>query len=345
MRPLTVLTVAYPFAPVGPDSVGGAEQIAFMLDAALTQAGHRSVVLACEGSSVAGKLISGPAVIAPIEDRTRAIVHEAVRQALARAITEADVVHMHGIDFSSYLPPPGPPVLVTLHLPPSWYPADALAPGSRHVSFVCVSASQRAALQSGTPASTILNGVPVEAFEHIRVGRETFALMLGRICPEKGQHLGLRAAKIAGVPLLIAGAAFPYSAHQEYLHTQVIPGLDEQRHCIGPVGFERKRELLAAARCVLVPSLAPETSSLVAMEAAACGAPVIAFRAGALAEIVRDGVTGFVVDDVEGMANAIMRTAEIDPGRCRAEARVRFRASRMTSEYLALYRRLAAVAA
>jgi glycosyltransferase involved in cell wall biosynthesis len=345
MRPLMVLTVAYPFAPVSPDSVGGAEQVAFMLDAALKGAGYRSLVLACEGSSVAGELIRVPAIAGPIDDGTRAMVHQTVREVLAHVTAEADVVHMHGIDFSAYLPPPGPPVLVTLHLPPSWYPADALAPDSRHVSFVCVSASQRVALPPGAGASTILNGVPVDALGQIHVGRGTFALMLGRICPEKGQHIGLRAAKIAGAPLLIAGAAFPYPAHQEYLRTWLLPELDEQRRWIGPVGFDRKRELLASARCVLLPSLAPETSSLVAMEAAACGAPVIAFPAGALAEIVRDGVTGFLVDDTETMAKAIKRSSEIDPEACRAEAQAKFSASRMTGEYLDLYRRLAAAAA
>ena len=95
------------------------------------------------------------------------------------------------------------------------------------------------------------------------------------------------------------------------------------RH-LGPVGFARKRRLLSAARCLLVPSMAPETSSLVAMEALACGTPVIAYRAGALAEIVEHGRTGFLVESTEAMADAIGRAGTIDPETCRRAARARF---------------------
>jgi glycosyltransferase involved in cell wall biosynthesis len=88
---------------------------------------------------------------------------------------------------------------------------------------------------------------------------------------------------------------------------------------------------------LLVPSLAPETSSLVAMEAMACGTPVIAFRAGALPEIVTDGLTGFLVDSVEQMAEAISRAGECNPAECRAEAVRRFSSERMCADYLELY--------
>ena len=166
--------------------------------------------------------------------------------------------------------------------------------------------------------------------------------MLGRICPEKGQHLGIDAARKAGVPLLIAGDVFPYPAHRDYFASEIVPRLDAQHRWIGPVGFTRKRRLLSAARCLLVPSLVAETSSLVAMEAAACGTPVIAFRAGALEEMVEPGRTGFLVSDVDEMASAISRSATIDGDTCRSVARARFSADRMTGAYLRRYRMLAA---
>jgi glycosyltransferase involved in cell wall biosynthesis len=99
----------------------------------------------------------------------------------------------------------------------------------------------------------------------------------------------------------------------------------------------RKRQLLASARAVLIPSRVAETSSLVAMEALACGTPVIAYRSGALPEIVDDGVTGFVVDGVDGLVRALERIDEIDRRRCRAEAERRFDAREMAARYLALY--------
>jgi glycosyltransferase involved in cell wall biosynthesis len=161
--------------------------------------------------------------------------------------------------------------------------------------------------------------------------------MLARICPEKGVHLAIEAAKRAGVPLLIAGETFPYGEHQRYFREEVEPRLDRWRRFIGPVGMRRKRRLLAAARCVLVPSLVPETSSLVAREALASGTPVIAFARGALTETVEHGRTGFLVHDHVTMADAIQRTMEIDPEQCRAVARARFSLDGMIRQYFALY--------
>jgi glycosyltransferase involved in cell wall biosynthesis len=96
------------------------------------------------------------------------------------------------------------------------------------------------------------------------------------------------------------------------------------------------------ARALLAPSIAPETSSLVAMEAMSAGAPVIAFRAGALPDIVEHGRTGFIVDDVNAMANAMRRAGEIDAETCRETARMRFSRERMTAAYFETYRTLIA---
>ncbi len=350
MGRLRLLLVAYPFAAVGPDAVGGAEQVLSLLDRALVERGHRSTVIACDGSRTYGELIAirthagtddaGTPNSATIDDAARERAHAALREAIGSVRARADVVHLHGIDFPAYAPDPAPPVLATLHLPPDWYPPEAFAGGWR---VHCVSETQH---RTCPPSSALLppigNGIDVAALGAIRPPRGGYALMLGRICPEKGQHLGLRAAHGAGADLLLAGAVFPYAAHRDYFARQVQPQLDGRRRWIGPVGFARKRELLAAARCLLVPSLAAETSSLVAMEAAACGTPVIAFRAGALPEIVRDGETGFLVDDVAGMAAALARAGEISPDRCRAEAAARFDMRRMVAAYLDRYADLAA---
>ena len=105
--------------------------------------------------------------------------------------------------------------------------------------------------------------------------------------------------------MLIGGEVFPYEAHRRYFATEIRPFLGPRAHFLGPVGWARKRRLLNAARCLLAPSLVAETSSLVAMEAIACGTPVIAFPDGALADIVEPGVTGYLVGDAHEMARAI----------------------------------------
>jgi len=346
---LTVLSVAYSLTPVGPDAVGGAEQVLSALDEALVAAGHRSVVVACEGSSVMGELVATPAAPSgTIGDAERQSAQAATREAMEDVLRRepVDVVHMHGLDFAACLPLPGPPVLATLHLPPSWYPREAFMPSRSDTWLQCVSMSQHTGCPRGPGLlPPIANGVAVERLSGATHARRDFALMLARICPEKGAHLALDAAHVAGIPLLIGGGVFPYPEHRAYFAELVRPRLDNRRRFIGPVGFARKRRLLTAARCLLVPSLAPETSSLVAMEALACGTPVIAFPAGALAEIVEHERTGFLVRDADEMAAAIARVETIDPGACRAAARARFSRARMVDAYLARYAALAARAA
>jgi glycosyltransferase involved in cell wall biosynthesis len=342
---LTILNVAYPFARVGPGAVGGAEQIVSHIDRGLVRAGDTSLVIAPQGSDIAGTLLAVPSVGGLLDDRAREGGWERHRKAIAAALQRwpVDIVHLHGIDFDRYLPPPGIRALVTLHLPCSWYPADALAPGRRDLWLHCVSQTQHR-LCPPHPAllSPIPNGVPVAALA-ARHARRRFVLMLGRICPEKGVHLALDAARRASLALLIAGAVFPYPEHERYFQEEVRPRLDRARRFIGAVDFIRKRRLLSAARCVVVPSLVEETSSLVAMEALACGTPVVAFRRGALPEIVDDGKTGFLVRDVDEMADAMQAAERIDPEACRSAARRNFSCDAMIARYIERYRSLMAM--
>ncbi|MFO0753154.1 MAG: glycosyltransferase family 4 protein [Thermodesulfovibrionales bacterium] len=337
---LTVVNVAYPLAPVRQDTPGGAEHVLSLLDEALVHRGHRSVVVACEGSSTAGALVAIPAVRGKISGEKWRLAQDLMRIALDDALRrfDADLVHMHGLDFSAYLPRPGVPVLATLHLPLSWYDSSALFPGRPGTYLHCVSSSQRRECPGGVHLlPDIENGVPVDRLAS-GVSKRGFALAMGRICPEKGFHLALGAARRAGTPLMLAGRVFGYREHEHYFRHEIEPRLDGSRYrFIGSVGFVRKRRLLTAARCLLVPSLAPETSSLVAMEALACGTPVIAFPSGALGDIVEHGRTGFLVRDEEEMAEAIGAASSLSPALCREAARERFSAERMIRSYLEVY--------
>lgn len=335
----TVLSVAFPFAPVGPDATGGAEQVLSAIDAALVAAGHRSLVVACDGSRTAGRLVALPRVRDPIDDRAREDVHAACRRAIASVLRDerVDVVHLHGLDFAAYLPPPGPPVLVTLHLPPSFYAADGLRVTRPRTFLHCVSATQRAACP---PSLALLpdvpNGVAVERFRP-RATKHRYVLALGRICPEKGFDEALDAAALARTPIVLGGEVHPYAAHRAYFRDAIVPRLGPGRLFAGPLSFSRKRRLLAGARCLLVPSKAQETSSLVAMEALASGTPVVAYRVGALPDIVEHGVTGFLVDGIDAMATAIGDASRLDPAACRRVAERRFSGAAMTAAYLATY--------
>jgi glycosyltransferase involved in cell wall biosynthesis len=230
-------------------------------------------------------------------------------------------------------------VLVTLHAPIDRYHLEALRP--RPGTFLhCVSARQHAGCEGLADMPHMLppieNGIVVEDYAG-RHAKRGFALMLCRISPEKGVHLAIDAAKRADVPLLIAGDVYPQPDIQEYFHDEVQPRLDAARRFIGPAGLRRKRRLLAAARCLLAPSLFEETSTLVAREALAAGTPVVAFPAGALVDAIDHGRTGYLVEDVTQMAEAIAACAAIDPEHCRRVARERFSSRRMIEEYFSRY--------
>jgi glycosyltransferase involved in cell wall biosynthesis len=342
---LTVLSVAYPFAPASRDAVGGAEQVLSALDTALVERGHRSIVVAAAGSRVRGLLLATEAPAGTITPAQRERAWHAHRRNIEHALQRhrIDLVHLHGIDFPCYLPPEGGvPLLATLHLPPSWYPPAVFASGRGDLFLHCVSRSQQLACPRGAALLPVIeNGVPVPALQ-ARCRRRRFALALGRICPEKNLHVALDAGRQAGMPVLLAGQVFPYEAHQRYFEEQITPRLGRDARFLGPIGFARKRRLLSRAHCLLLPTLAPEASSLVAMEAIACGTPVVAFASGALPEIVDHGVTGFLVRDPRGMADAIAACATLDRDRCRAVARERFPLERSIAGYFATYGQLVA---
>jgi glycosyltransferase involved in cell wall biosynthesis len=337
-----ILSVAFPFAPVSEDPVGGAEQVLSRIERAIVAAGHRSLVIAQRGSSVAGELLPVDVVKGDVTDAARSRVHAQVRERIAEAVHKArpDLIHFHGIDFASYLPAAGPPCLISLHLPLGWYDPAVLRPKRRNTWLVPVSQSQARLAPPGVQLlRPIENGVPIpESLEP----KAEFTLTLGRICEEKGTHEAVDAAHAAGARLLVAGEVFPYPEHRRYWRDMVRPRLDRARRWIGRIAGKHKQKLLGRAKCVLIPSRAPETSSLVAMEALAAGTPVIAYASGALPDIVEHGRTGFIVRDSGEMAWAIKAVNDLDPRACHAAARERFPLERMTNAYLAQYEKLAA---
>lgn len=347
---LSILSVAFPFAAVGPHAVGGAEQVLSRIDRALLAAGHASIVVACDGSEVAGELFSFPVpadeIVSPeLRARTVASVQAALDRALAAH--RVDAIHLHGLHIDAYKLPAHLPVIISLHLPPAWYPPRVWSRYAGRALFCCVSESQRRCLPAAVRDCAVIgNGVPLPPIER-RWPKGDFALALGRICPEKNAHEAFDAGTRAATRVLLGGEVFPFPEHQEYFRDRIeprvraIPRGHPQHELLGRLPEHHKQALLARAKCLLHPTLAPETSSLVAMEALAAGTPVIAYPSGALPEIVENGVTGFLVENVDQMAAAIRRVHLISPSACRAAAQRRFSAQRMVRRYLDLYQAVA----
>jgi glycosyltransferase involved in cell wall biosynthesis len=324
-------------------SCGGAEQMLWTLEREMARRGYRTAVAACEGSQVSGDLIAtGEAPTAVDEFDARAKQHS---QSVIRAIEEQefDVVHDESGFFWQHAGTLDLPVLATLHLPRTFYDQKLFQSLPENVSFNCVSRSQARTFDDFPQMFGVVpNGIALERFR-FEPNKSDYVFWLGRICPEKAPHLAIDAAERAGVRLVMAGQVYPFSWHQEYFEREVRPRLERAQgriRWIEKPSFAEKMELLAEARALLLPTLAPETSSLVVMEAMACGTPVIAFPNGALLEIVRNNVSGYLVTDVSQMAHAIGDLDRLWPEDARAVAEENFSARTMANGYEALYERI-----
>jgi len=370
---LRVLLLAYPLTPVGPNACGGTEQILYRLLLGLNQAPWRDLIethtLAREGSCIPGAFESWqhlcsrmhiplPAAAteesAPVSPEDLSQLESATNQAAVAWLREhsVDLVHNQGAAFDRVAGSVTTPVLFTLHLARSLYPAGMLDHLPPNLYLQCVSRTQqreyRQALsgrRQGRLAGWIRNGVALDEFTPAADGRRGgYLLYVGRICPEKGPHLAIELARRTGRSLLLLGQVYPFPSHWQYFEREIKPRLSTAVAWKPQSTLEEKRIWMAGAAAIVIPSLVEETSSLVAMEAAASGTPVIAFRRGALTETVLHHRTGFLCSSLEEMEKAVGRLDRIHARDCRAWAESCFDAERMVREYVDLYRRLARTA-
>ena len=263
--PRTILSVAFPFAPVGPGAVGGSEQVLSAVDSALVRRGDRSVVVACQGSEAAGQLYEVPLPQSEtFSDFDRIWVRKRVQAAIDRAIGahSIDAIHMHGFDFAEYVLPRNIPVVATLHLPITWYGESLFNKNAQRAWLCCVSETQR---KSCPPAlgsvSVVENGVDLPDLP-LCSDRGDYALVLGRICPEKNAHEALEAGTLARTPVYVAGQVFPYPEHQQYFAEKLEPlfsqsGAPVQHRLLGPVGPSERSRLLAKPGAFCTPPWHP----------------------------------------------------------------------------------------
>jgi glycosyltransferase involved in cell wall biosynthesis len=201
------------------------------------------------------------------------------------------------------------------------------------VHIANISDSSSSAFEDYSKRKTVYNGIDLGQFP-LNIDGAEGVVWLGRIAPVKGLKEALQAAKMADVRLTAAGP----NDFVDYFDNEVKPLLDDKRIVVDPIGFDKKGLFLGNAKAVLMPVMWDEPFGLVAIEAMACGTPVIAFRRGGLAETVVDGVTGFLVENVEEMAEKIKEIDKIDRRACRDHVEKNFSSAVMAKNYLNYYK-------
>lgn len=225
------------------------------------------------------------------------------------------------------------PIVQTLHHSPSeaelrlWshYP---------EARYIAISNEQARILSGFNIVGTVLHGIDTGRFT-FRPVADDYLLFLGRFTEGKGPVQAIEVARRAGLRLILAAAEEPY------YHEKVEPLVDGTRVVyFGEADFDAKVRLYGGARALLYPIQSREPFGLVLAEAMACGTPVAALDRGAVREVVDDGVTGFVFDDLDQMVNGLPRVFSLDRARVHQRAVERFGVARMVREYVAVYRKV-----
>ncbi len=327
---------------VPPKLYGGTERVVSFLTEELVAMGHDVTLFASGDSITSAKLEPiwpralrlDPAIRDPIAPHM--LLMEAVRQ---RA-EEFDVLHFH-MDYWSFslFGRQRTPFVTTLHGRldlPELQPVFNMFP---NVPVVSISDSQRRPLPQANYVDTVLHGLPETLLTPVG-NPQGYLAFLGRMAPEKCPDRAIRIAQAAGMPIKLAAKVDV--ADKVYFEKNIRHLLDQPGvEMIGEINDKQKPGFLSGAAALLMPIDWPEPFGLVMIEAMACGTPVIAFNRGSVPEIVEDGVTGFIVEDVESAIAAVSRLHTLDRGRVRRRFEERFTARRMAQDYLDVYRTLA----
>jgi glycosyltransferase involved in cell wall biosynthesis len=321
--PLHIAMLAPPWIPIPSPGYGGVESVVSVLTEALVRRGHAVTLFCAPGSRSSACVVSLLEEAHPDEIERSLYEVDHVARAfeeidLAAYVRRFDVVHDHcGFTALAMADRIDTPLVHTLH---GQFTASTAAFYARHGHKAAVVGISRAQLESAPTGLRSIGAIPnpidVRAWP-LREHKDDYLLWIGRMTVEKGPHRAIAAARVAGVPLVLAGVIQP--GQQAFFDREIAPHVDGERvRFVGEVGGSVKRSLFAGARALLMPIRWEEPFGMVMVEALACGTPVIAFPEGAARELVLDGQTGFLVEDEQAMGAAVAQLSRIAARDCRA---------------------------
>jgi len=341
VRKLRIAQVAPLYESVPPAFSGGIERVVSYLTEELVALGHDVTLFASGDSRSRARLIapcaralgsSSASVIDPLP------IHYLMLEDVYRRIDQFDLVHFHLEHLHFPLTRRHHPTSVTtvhgrLDLP---Y-LSSLYDEYRDIPVVSISDAQREPLPQAAWLATVPHGIPLDL--HREGDGGDYLVFLGRISPEKRIDRAIAIAEASGLKLKVAAKIDGIDA--AYFKREIAPLMTKR--CVeylGEIDDDDKSELLRGARALVFPVDWPEPFGLVMVEAMACGTPVIAYRRGAVPEVIDDGITGFIVDDLDTATAAVGKLGELSRRAIRERFEARFSASAMARAYVDVYRGL-----
>jgi glycosyltransferase involved in cell wall biosynthesis len=339
---MRIAQVAPLIESVPPKHYGGTERIVSYLTEELVHAGH-DVTLFASGDSV-----TNARLVASCQRSLRK--NERCKDPVAREVllvdhviqyaSEFDLIHFHTgylhFPICRYLPVPH---VTTLHGRLDLPDLIGVFDRFRNEPLISISNAQRRPIPFANWHSTIYHGLPKDLFT-LQPNQGDYLAFLGRISPEKGAGRAIEIAKRVSMPLKIAAKVD--RADRRYFKREIEPLLTQSHvEWVGEISDQQKNEFLGNAYALLFPIDWPEPFGLVMIEAMACGTPIIAYDRGSVPEVMENGVTGFIVNEIEQAVEAVGRVRDLSRAACREVFEKRFTANRMASDYVNAYSRLA----
>ena len=326
---------------VPPVLYGGTERVVSWLTEELVRLGHDVTLFASGDSVTNARLVPVCPRALRLDSRCKdSVAHHVVMvEQVFREAANFDLIHFH-VDYLHFSLSRRTSVacLTTLHGRLDIPDLVPLYQTFRDVPVVSISDAQRAPLPWANWQGTVHHGMPRQSLT-MGKGEGQYLAFLGRVSPEKGLDEAIEIACRAGMPLRIAAKVD--QADRAYYENRIKPLLNNNLiEFIGEIGHDQKNQFLGNAAALLFPIRWPEPFGLVMIEAMACGTPVVAYPYGSVPEVIEDGVTGFLVEDVASAVAAVKKLDTLNRLSCRKQFELQFSDARMASAYINIYEKL-----
>ena len=338
---MRIAQVAPLYESVPPKYYGGTERVVSYLTEELVRQGHEVTLFASGDSITKARLVPACRRSLRLDERCvdQMAHHLVMLEHVFARTADFDIVHFH-VDYMHFPLSRRDRIthVTTLHGRLDVPDLVPLYQEFREMPVISISNGQRQPLPRANWQATVYHGLPVEMYR-FREKPGNYLAFLGRISPEKRVDRAIEIARLVGMPLKIAAKVDPVD--KDYFESVITPLLSNSLvEFVGEIGDAEKDEFLGNAYALLFPIDWPGPFRLVMIEAMACGTPVIAYRGGAVPEVIEQGHTGFAVEGLQDAVDAVRRISNLSRKRCREVFEKRFTTTRMAHDYVQIFERL-----